>query len=651
MGAVYRATDTRLRREVAIKVLPPELGLSADYRARFVREAQLAAGLSHPNIVPIYDVGERDAVTWFVMAMVDGESVRAKVEREGPQPISVVRRVLQDVAQALAYAHARGIVHRDIKPDNILLDRGSGRPMVTDFGIAKALAGDANLTQPGEVIGTARYMAPEQALAEGTADGRVDMYALGLVGYYMLTGTHLIKGGSLPAVITEHVRGVKVDFAALQRRLPKPLVAALERCLQPDPAARYARMEELSEALRELGGDLPDIPAPIRKMFRETERAYTTATFTAIALGAIGVERVPMAFILFLAGGLAGGWVVSLEQATKRGVTWSMIRRALYIERSRRVEEVREQGGRFAGFVGPFALLGCLLGAMMMTGHAGRLPIDTVLVYGGLFCALVAARSFGFSAAQRDALSGGQSNFRKRVMWMVSGGALLGAFGTLIGSGARLTVKKLLLVFGIVGGFIGVFVLIVGRIQERARRVALESQGEWRVSRVLDVAGSWLFGRFVRSGWGIRFERDQPVAVTADETGTLAVEAAVRRVRDVAKRAKGKDAARDAVRLAEDLGREFRQAAKALKPVTAKLARLGEGVMATKGGALETELESAEKEASGLRTYLAEYQSMIDALASGLAAAAASDDISQLNAALDKARELSSGVRRLTRAS
>src|SRR3989304_3473846 len=221
MGAVYRATDRRLRRDVAVKVLPPELGYSEALRARFVREAQMAAQLSHPNIVPIYDVGERDELVWFVMAFIDGESVRGKVEREGPLPLSVVRRVLQEVAQALAYAHARGRIHRAIKPDNIMLDRGSGRALVTDFGIAKALTGaDTDLTQPGEVVGTARYMAPEQALGEGLVDARADMYALGLVGYFLLTGTHAIKGMTLPAVMAENVRGGPGVSGPAGRRCP-----------------------------------------------------------------------------------------------------------------------------------------------------------------------------------------------------------------------------------------------------------------------------------------------------------------------------------------------------------------------------------------------------------------------------------------------
>src|SRR5207244_535740 len=134
---------------------------------------QVAAGLSHPNIVPIFDVGNRNGLGWFVMALVEGESLGERVEREGAQVLTVVRRVLQEVGQALAYAHARGVVHRDVKPENILLDAGSGRPMVTDFGIAAtATQQTVALTQPGTMLGTARYMAPEQLLANAPVDGR-----------------------------------------------------------------------------------------------------------------------------------------------------------------------------------------------------------------------------------------------------------------------------------------------------------------------------------------------------------------------------------------------------------------------------------------------------------------------------------------------
>ena len=273
MAVVFAARDGELRREVAIKVLPPELGATSDLRARFTREARTAAGLSHPNIAPIYDVGEGDGLAWIVMAIVDGESISARVKRQGPLPLSVAKRVVSDVAQALAYAHARGIVHRDIKPDNILIDRESQRALVMDFGIAKARSDATDLTTPGAIVGTARYMSPEQAMGEPGVDGRSDIYALGLVAYYMLTGGHAIRGATLPAIISAHVRGVAVNFTALDRRLPATLSAALQKCVAPDPALRYTRMEDLLEQLRELGGDQPELSPAIR-IFLKNSRMW-----------------------------------------------------------------------------------------------------------------------------------------------------------------------------------------------------------------------------------------------------------------------------------------------------------------------------------------------------------------------------------------
>src|SRR5215210_1535189 len=146
MGIVYRAKDRRLKRTVAVKLLPPELAFRSEIRTRFLREAETAAQLSHPNIVPIYSVDERDGLVYFVMAMIEGDNLAKRMHDVGPMDVDEVRRIIRDVADALAYAHARGVVHRDIKPDNILLD-GQGRPLVTDFGIARAISeGDARLT-------------------------------------------------------------------------------------------------------------------------------------------------------------------------------------------------------------------------------------------------------------------------------------------------------------------------------------------------------------------------------------------------------------------------------------------------------------------------------------------------------------------------
>ncbi len=252
MAVVYRATDTRLHRTVAIKVLPPDLAFNADVRTRFIREAQTAAQLNHPNIVPIYSVDEKDggdALVYFVMGFIDGESVGARLAREGAWPIDDTVRVLRDVADALAYAHARGVVHRDIKPDNILIDRASGRPMVTDFGIARAAAGDVRLTVTGVAVGTPAYMSPEQALGEREVDGRSDLYSLAVVGYHMLAGDTPFVAKNTPAMLVKHVSERPRPIRDRRPDVPPYLAVAIDRALAKRPEDRWADAAEFRDAL------------------------------------------------------------------------------------------------------------------------------------------------------------------------------------------------------------------------------------------------------------------------------------------------------------------------------------------------------------------------------------------------------------------
>ena len=173
MGIVYLAHEVRLDRPVALKLLPPEMAAQPALRERFLREARTAAKLSQPNIVPIYSVDEVDDFVFFVMMYVEGETLGQRVRARGPLPASEATRILREVAWALAYAHGQGVVHRDVKPDNILLEAGSGRALVTDFGIAQ-VSDSAGLTATGEVLGTAEYMSPEQASGEAV-DERSDL--------------------------------------------------------------------------------------------------------------------------------------------------------------------------------------------------------------------------------------------------------------------------------------------------------------------------------------------------------------------------------------------------------------------------------------------------------------------------------------------
>jgi len=251
MAVVYRGVDTRLNRTVAIKVLPPDVAFNQDVRERFLREAQTAAQLSHPNIVPIYSVHEKDSggLVYFVMAFVDGESLGSRLKREGLWPIDRAIRVLRDVADALAYAHASGVVHRDIKPDNILIDRASGRPMVTDFGIARAAAGETRLTVTGVAVGTPAYMSPEQALGEREIDGRSDLYSLAVVGYHMLTGETPFKAVNTPAMLVKHVSERPRPVRERRHDVPAYLAVAIDRALSKRPEDRWTDAAEFRDAL------------------------------------------------------------------------------------------------------------------------------------------------------------------------------------------------------------------------------------------------------------------------------------------------------------------------------------------------------------------------------------------------------------------
>jgi predicted Ser/Thr protein kinase len=247
MGIVFLARDVRLERPVAIKLLPLVLAEQPDSRERFVREARTAARLSHPNIVPIHAVEERDDLVYFVMTFVDGETLGQRVRRAGRLTPSQTTRMVQEVAWALAYAHSRGVVHRDVKPDNILLDKDSGRAMVTDFGIA-AVADTAGLSRSGEIVGTAHYMSPEQASGDDV-DARTDLYSLGVTAFYALTGKLPFDGPNLPAIVSRIVTTEAPRVATLRAGVPVLLADAIDKCLAKTPRGRFANGEELAESV------------------------------------------------------------------------------------------------------------------------------------------------------------------------------------------------------------------------------------------------------------------------------------------------------------------------------------------------------------------------------------------------------------------
>ena len=270
MGVVYRARDRRLKRIVAIKVLPPELAFRSEIKTRFLREAETAAQLNHPNIVDIYAVDEAEGIVYFVMAYITGDNLAKRLHEHGALGVEETRRTLRDVADALAYAHERGVIHRDIKPDNILIDAQSGRPMVTDFGIARAVSeGDSRLTATGIAIGTPTYMSPEQAAGERTIDGRSDLYSLGVLGYQMLTGEPPFIANSTPAILVKHISETPTPVEQRRGDVPPDLSRVIMALLEKDPADRFPSAAAVVVALDT--GRMPD------RLTRSTAQAAAVA--------------------------------------------------------------------------------------------------------------------------------------------------------------------------------------------------------------------------------------------------------------------------------------------------------------------------------------------------------------------------------------
>ena len=253
MGVVFNARDERLKRQVAVKVLPPDLAFREEIRLRFLREAETAARLSHPHIVPIHSVGEGpDGLVYFVMAYVDGESLGAKLKRRGRLPPDEARRIMLETADALGAAHAFGIIHRDVKPDNILLEGSRGRVVVTDFGIAKALSsttGSTTLTATGVAIGTPHYMSPEQAAGDREIDGRSDIYSLGVVAYQMLAGELPFQAPTVPGILMKQITERAPLVTDRRPEVPEDLAACVMRSLEKDPEDRWPTADALRRAL------------------------------------------------------------------------------------------------------------------------------------------------------------------------------------------------------------------------------------------------------------------------------------------------------------------------------------------------------------------------------------------------------------------
>ncbi len=248
MGMVFLAQDLTLEREVAIKVLPPDFSSDPQVIKRFQQEAKTAAKLDHPNIIPIYRVESAEGLNFFVMKFISGTSLEDVLESKQPLSYDYIQRILSEAARALGHAHSRNVVHRDVKPANIMFDH-DGRVMLTDFGISKALQSAGGLTGTGMIVGTPHYMAPEQAKGQ-PVDGRADQYSLGIVGYRLLSGQLPFSGDSVHTILYKHIFEPAPNVAALRPGIPRNLTDAIQRALSKEPSERFPTMEAFADAVR-----------------------------------------------------------------------------------------------------------------------------------------------------------------------------------------------------------------------------------------------------------------------------------------------------------------------------------------------------------------------------------------------------------------
>lgn len=348
MGVVYLAREVRLAREVALKVLPPELASSTELREQFLREAQMAARLSHPNIVPIHRVGEAGAFVFFAMVYVPGITLGEHVRTRGPLVPDHAIRVLREVAWALTYAHTSGLVHRDVKPDNIMLEAGTGRTLVTDFGIAHTSHTVDALSSDGRVVGTAHYMSPEQAMGE-PVDARSDIYSLGVAAYYALTTRHPFEGASPQAILAKHLNETAVPIRTISPVVPQRLAHAVERCLAKDPAQRFQRASEFADAIEQSIEPVREIPPAIRVWLAREDKTRVPRFFAGVyggggALAAIGGAGAPVlgvvAGAVILTGAIAVPTVINTRKVLRAGYSLSDLRESQLRHWSRRREEL-----------------------------------------------------------------------------------------------------------------------------------------------------------------------------------------------------------------------------------------------------------------------------------------------------------------------
>jgi len=415
MGVVYLAREVRLDRPVAIKLLPPSKAIDPKLRERFLREARTAAKLSHPNVIPIHAVEEIGEFVFFAMAYVEGETLTERVRRRGPLPPSEAARVLRDVAWALAYAHGQGVIHRDVKPDNILLEN-TGRVLVADFGIASVVTGAGALSGTGEVIGTPEFMSPEQALGEAV-DGRSDLYSLGIVGYFSLSGSLPFEAEKATEVLAKQVTEPAPALARIAPIVPRRLAQAMDRCLSKDPADRPDGTAALAEQLGQALEQRRDVPAPLRvfiKGSRSTGLGLALLYLYGVFVVSVGVTFAASPEVGFLVGmgALVGGplWLFGWQarRITRLGYGQQDVDYAFQVELERSREERAFEYGTTASpgerIARQVALPGLFLGFMGMSLGTGIVaPLSAALFSIGGIAGIIAV-----VRAQRRADLGGR---------------------------------------------------------------------------------------------------------------------------------------------------------------------------------------------------------------------------------------------------
>jgi serine/threonine-protein kinase len=437
MGIVFLGRDIALERPVAIKMLPPHFAGFPEIRARFLQEARTAARLAHPHIIPIHAVETHGDLACFVMSYVAGRTLAELVREDGPLPPAAVGRMVQEVAWALAYAHRQGVVHRDVKPENILIERGTGRALVMDFGIAQ-VARDTPITPPEQRFGTPRYASPELAAGE-PADGRSDLYSLGVTAYYALTGRTPFDGDHPSALLVQHLTAVPPPVASLRPGTPAPLARAIDRCLAKNPADRYPDGESLAAAL-DLSGTVRRTPPLLARLAGEMSSfsadlcGYGTLAATVLLaqvltashdfLGfgqvyAFGISLVMLSLTTLKGIGLAG----TMREAIRQGWSVTDLREAVV------ANAAGEEGARETGrprwrsgavyLAGIAALLAFWIGpreAVLSELTVGPLVLVTELF--SLLMPVALGRWFG---ARMDAPQAGQPGPLSRLMTTKAG--------------------------------------------------------------------------------------------------------------------------------------------------------------------------------------------------------------------------------------